>query len=352
MFRVLAAIIALLLVLASAAFASSPPVCRDVAVTVQEFTGGSPPSVHINPDCSDPDGSPLSYFFYTQPQHGTAGGGGGGGFDYSPVYRFSGTDSFTYGAHDGTSPSSAATVTVTVQPRPPAPDADADGVPDNEDECPSEVGPVENYGCPARAVPRTRYRGTYVCGKIGDPDARQPRRLDLVFWPRGHTGNGTPSSFDGASYASDTMRADPAARPNLSAFPARRAFAGGRWAAYADPGAAAGFPPNNKRGCQGPVPADHPTERQLRYVAHPRVTTRAIALRCRTPEPPLEFTVEGRRGGDTPADVTRVTVRWLHFTGPRRQRSTSHTVLRLDLTGSKKKLVYSQTACRRIALPQ
>jgi hypothetical protein len=54
-----------------------------------------------------------------------------GSFVYDPNASFSGTDSFTYVANDGTDDSDPATVTITVG----AGDADGDGILDDQDNC-------------------------------------------------------------------------------------------------------------------------------------------------------------------------------------------------------------------------
>ncbi len=64
---------------------------------------------------SDLDGDPLTYAIVTAPSHGTLSGSGGSRI-YTPNAGFSGTDSFTFTAHDGTVDSNVARITITVQP--------------------------------------------------------------------------------------------------------------------------------------------------------------------------------------------------------------------------------------------
>lgn len=65
---------------------------------------------------SDADGDVLAVMAQTTPAHGslTVLDDGGGSFTYTPDAGFTGQDSFTYVAHDGTDQSNVATVTLTV----------------------------------------------------------------------------------------------------------------------------------------------------------------------------------------------------------------------------------------------
>lgn len=62
----------------------------------------------------DPDGDPLSYHIVDPPQHGVLTGSAPN-LTYTPETGFSGTDTFTFYAQDGTVASNVATVTITVQ---------------------------------------------------------------------------------------------------------------------------------------------------------------------------------------------------------------------------------------------
>ena len=61
-------------------------------------------------------GSGLTVTGHTDPAHGTLVLGKDGSYSYTPAQGFSGTDSFTYTAQDGTGATTKATVTVTVLP--------------------------------------------------------------------------------------------------------------------------------------------------------------------------------------------------------------------------------------------
>jgi VCBS repeat-containing protein len=65
---------------------------------------------------SDVEGSPLTATGFGTASHGVVTGNADGSFTYAPEVTFTGTDSFTYDANDGTADSNVATVTITVQP--------------------------------------------------------------------------------------------------------------------------------------------------------------------------------------------------------------------------------------------
>lgn len=86
------------------------PTCNGVVLTTSSGTPGA-----TFPDCEDVDGDPLTYEIVTQPSNGTASVVGSE-LRYVPAAGFSGADSFTYRAGDGTLFSAASTVSVTVTP--------------------------------------------------------------------------------------------------------------------------------------------------------------------------------------------------------------------------------------------
>lgn len=63
---------------------------------------------------TDIENSPLTAVFATQPAHGALVLNADGSFSYTPTSGFSGTDTFTYRANDGSDLSAPATVTITV----------------------------------------------------------------------------------------------------------------------------------------------------------------------------------------------------------------------------------------------
>mgnify|MGYP002624427550 CR=1 FL=1 len=94
---------------------------------------------------SDPDGDPTALRIVSQPANGSVG------FDGSlATYRshpdYSGSDSFTYAANDGSTDSNLGTVVVTVLPTTPCEsdcpgDTDGDGIADADDNCPQAANP-------------------------------------------------------------------------------------------------------------------------------------------------------------------------------------------------------------------
>ncbi|HEY9444645.1 MAG TPA: cadherin-like domain-containing protein, partial [Gemmatimonadales bacterium] len=65
---------------------------------------------------NDPDGDTLTASAVDQPANGTLALSSDGSFTYTPNTGFSGQDTFTYTAGDGTDTSAPATVTITVDP--------------------------------------------------------------------------------------------------------------------------------------------------------------------------------------------------------------------------------------------
>jgi VCBS repeat-containing protein len=65
---------------------------------------------------SDPEGSPLTAALISSPTNGQVSFSAAGGFNYTPNANFTGVDSFTYRASDGSISSDLATVTIVVTP--------------------------------------------------------------------------------------------------------------------------------------------------------------------------------------------------------------------------------------------
>jgi hypothetical protein len=88
------------------------PVAYDSTVTVRENT-----PVEITLSAKDPDGNTMTYSICSRPSGGTLGTIAGNTVVYTPHANFTGTDSFSFRAHDvGTRSSNPATVTITVEP--------------------------------------------------------------------------------------------------------------------------------------------------------------------------------------------------------------------------------------------
>jgi hypothetical protein len=96
--------------IAPAAAADSYITVKNVALTV------SAPGILAN-DTVTP-GYPLSASVVAKPSHGTLALNADGSFTYTPTANYTGTDSFTYRANDGTFNSGTATVNLTVYPPP------------------------------------------------------------------------------------------------------------------------------------------------------------------------------------------------------------------------------------------
>lgn len=93
------------------------PVSLDDAYTLNEdgtLTVTAANGVLLNDTDAD-TGDTLTANIVTQPQHGSVTLNADGSFVYTPNPDFSGTDSFTYRANDGTANGNIATVTLTVQ---------------------------------------------------------------------------------------------------------------------------------------------------------------------------------------------------------------------------------------------
>lgn len=96
--------------------AKHPPAAADISASTDT---GTPVEIELSATDPDPD-STLTYTVAAQPAHGTLGPVSGRTVTYTPAAGFTGTDSFTYRAHDGGLGSNTATVTVSVRPGAPA----------------------------------------------------------------------------------------------------------------------------------------------------------------------------------------------------------------------------------------
>lgn len=104
---------------APTAAADSYTATEDTALSVGAGTG-------VLANDTDPNGDTLTASVVTNPSHGTLSLAANGSFIYTPNANYSGTDSFTYRASDGSLTSGTATVTITVSPVNDAPVAVAD----------------------------------------------------------------------------------------------------------------------------------------------------------------------------------------------------------------------------------
>ena len=110
-----------------------PPIADSVIVSTDEDT-----SLTIGLAGSDADGDPLTFLLITGPEHGSLGaitstGSTTAAVLYTPADDFQGSDSFVYGANDGSLDSAGATVTITVAPINDRPVSDSRSVVTSED---------------------------------------------------------------------------------------------------------------------------------------------------------------------------------------------------------------------------
>jgi VCBS repeat-containing protein len=91
-----------------------PPVATDdsYSATQDQTLNVSAPGVLSND--TDAEGDPLTAAVVAGPQHGTLSLNADGSFSYTPNAGYTGADSFTYRANDGTADSNTATVSLTV----------------------------------------------------------------------------------------------------------------------------------------------------------------------------------------------------------------------------------------------
>ena len=93
---------------------NAPPVAKDDTYGADQasLTVGAP---GVLGNDSDPDGNALTAMLVTDAANGHVVLAGNGSFTYTPNAGFSGTDTFTYKASDGTADSNVATVTIAVR---------------------------------------------------------------------------------------------------------------------------------------------------------------------------------------------------------------------------------------------
>ncbi|MBC7855303.1 MAG: right-handed parallel beta-helix repeat-containing protein [Pirellulaceae bacterium] len=94
---------------------NQPPVAVDDSATTP---AGSPADIFVLANDQDPESASLSVGSFSQPAQGTVVTIVNGGLRYTPAAGFSGTDTFTYQASDGSQLSNVAIVRVTVEAAP------------------------------------------------------------------------------------------------------------------------------------------------------------------------------------------------------------------------------------------
>jgi VCBS repeat-containing protein len=90
------------------------PVAADNSYTTAEDTVLTVAAPGVLGNDSDPDGDPLTAVLVTGPSDGTLSLNANGSFSYTPAADYTGSDSFTYRASDGTLTSNMATVAISV----------------------------------------------------------------------------------------------------------------------------------------------------------------------------------------------------------------------------------------------
>jgi hypothetical protein len=100
---------------------NDPPVAQQDAYAMDQDTTLTVAAPGVLANDSDVDGDALTAVHVTSPAHGTLSPSPDGGFVYTPTAGFTGTDSVSYQANDGTVDSNIALVTITVRDtQPPA----------------------------------------------------------------------------------------------------------------------------------------------------------------------------------------------------------------------------------------
>jgi VCBS repeat-containing protein len=95
---------------------NDPPVAIDDSYSTPEDTILNIVAPGVLANDSDVESSPLTAVLVNGPAHGTVTLNTNGGFNYSPALNYTGPDSFTYRANDGSLNSAVATVSITVTP--------------------------------------------------------------------------------------------------------------------------------------------------------------------------------------------------------------------------------------------
>jgi VCBS repeat-containing protein len=115
-----------------AAANDAPVATADAYATDQDTALAIDAAAGVLANDTDPDGDPLSAILVTGPTNGTLTLNADGSFNYTPTTGFTGTDTFTYKANDGTLESET-TVTITVNPVETAPEVVDDAYSTGED---------------------------------------------------------------------------------------------------------------------------------------------------------------------------------------------------------------------------
>lgn len=96
--------------------ANNAPVAADDQYSVQQGNTLTVAAPGVLANDTDTEGNPLTAIFVTGPTQGSLQLNADGSFTYTPASGFSGQDSFSYKASDGSADSNVATVILTVEP--------------------------------------------------------------------------------------------------------------------------------------------------------------------------------------------------------------------------------------------
>jgi CSLREA domain-containing protein len=96
--------------------ANTPPTANDDSYTATENQTLNVAAPGVLANDTDPEQDPLTAVKVSDPAHGSVTLNSDGSFAYTPDAGYSGPDSFTYQANDGTANSNTATVSLNVQP--------------------------------------------------------------------------------------------------------------------------------------------------------------------------------------------------------------------------------------------
>ena len=97
------------------------PVAANDSYSTNEGTALTVAAAGVLANDTDVDGDALNSILVSGPSHGALTFNANGAFSYTPAANYSGSDSFTYKANDGTADSTVATVSLTVDPANDAP---------------------------------------------------------------------------------------------------------------------------------------------------------------------------------------------------------------------------------------
>ncbi len=177
-----------------------PAVATNHAYTTGEDTPLTVAGPGVLAGATDIDGNPLTASLLTGPAHGALTLNNDGSFTYTPAAGYSGADSFTYAAFDGTLNSNAATVALAVSPVNPSLDAIADKT--------AQEGQVLSFTAVGHDADQSRTL-TYSLGSGAPAGASIDPQTGLFSW--------TPAEGQGMNAYAITVIASDDGTPVLSA---------------------------------------------------------------------------------------------------------------------------------------